>query len=153
FAFGIVELGEADGIPRWAAVAALAGSVIAACLFIAVERRTANPLVPLRFFRNRARVMANLATALLRAALSTSFLLFTFYLRRRLVLGRLTTGLALVPLAISRFAAAPSVPRFLGRWGARLCARAGIRFTAPGMAAIAIATHVEAPASAMIPAM
>lgn len=153
FAFGIIELGEADGIPRWTAVAALAGSVAAACLFVAVERRAANPLVPLDFFRNRARMMANLATALLSAALSTSFLLFTFYLQNRLGLSPLTTGLTLVPLAISLVAAATLVPRFLGRWGARFCAVAGIGFTALGMAAIAITTHLEAPAPAMIPAM
>lgn len=153
FTFGIVELGETDGIPRWVAVAVLVGSVVAAVLFVAVERRAANPLVPLEFFRNRSRVMANLATALLSAALSTSFLLFTFYLQNRLGLSPLTTGLTLVPLAVALVAAATVVPRFLGRWGARFCALAGIGSTALGMAAIAFATHVEAPAPAMIPAM
>ena len=153
FAFGIVEVGEADGFPRWAAVTVLAGAVLAAYLFVVVERRASNPLVPLEFFHNRARVLANLATALLSAALSTSFLLFTFYLQNRLGLSPLETGLTLVPLAISLVAAATLVPRFLGRWGARFCAVAGIGFTALGMVAIAMATHVEAAAVAMIPAM
>lgn len=153
FAFGIIELGEGGGIPRWAAGAVLVGSVIAACLFVAVERRTPYPLVPLEFFRNRPRVLANLATALLSAALSTSFLLFTFYLQNRLGLSPLITGLTLVPLAISLVAAATVVPRFLGRWGARFCAVAGIGFTALGMTAIAVVAHIGAPAPTMIPAM
>src|SRR5690625_4074986 len=153
FAFGIVEVGAADGFPRWAAVTVLAGAVLAAYLLVVVERRASNPLVPLEFFHDRARVLANLATALLSAALSTSFLLFTFYLQNRLGLSPLETGLTLVPLAISLVAAATLVPRFLGRWGARFCAVAGIGFTALGMVAIAMATHVEAAAVAMIPAM
>lgn len=151
--FGIVEAGETDGIPRWAAVVVLIGAVIAAYMFVVVERRATNPLIPLEFFRNRTRVGANLATALLSGALSTSFLLFTFYLQNRLGLSPLTTGLTLVPLAISLVAAATLVPRFLGRWGARFCAVTGIGFTALGMVAIAIVTYVEAAAIAMIPAM
>ncbi|MGO1971576.1 MAG: MFS transporter [Propionibacteriaceae bacterium] len=153
FAFGIIEVGEGDGLPRWSAVAALAGSVLAAGLFVAVERRTANPLVPLGLFRNRPRVMANLATALLSAALSTSFLLFTFHFQTRLGLSPLITGLTLVPLALSLVAAATLVPRLLGRWGARFCAITGIGFTALGMVAIALTTQLGAPAPWMIPAM
>src|SRR5699024_10470094 len=151
--FGIVEAGEADGIPRWAAVVVLIGAVLAAYLFVGVERRATNPLIPQVFYRNRTRVWANLATALLSAALSTSFLLFTFYLQNRLGLSPLTTGLTLVPLAISLVAAAPLVPRFLGRWVARFCAVTGICFTALVMVAIAIVTYVEAATIAMIPAM
>lgn len=153
FVFGIVELGEVDGIPRWAAVAVLVGSVVAAILFVVVERRAANPLVPLKFFRNRSRVMANLATALLSAALSTSFLLFTFYLQNRLGLSPLIAGLTLVPLAVALVAAVTFVPQCLGRWGARFCAVAGIGFTALGMVGIAISAQLEAPAPAMVPAM
>src|SRR5690625_7254187 len=77
--FGIVEAGEADGIPRWAAVVVLIGAVIAAYLFVVVERRATNPLIPLEFFRNRTRVWATLAAGLLCAALSRPLLLFTFY--------------------------------------------------------------------------
>src|SRR5690625_6716896 len=141
--FGIVEAGEADGILRWSAVVVLIGALIAAYLFVVVERRATNPLIPLEFFRNRTRVWANLATALLSAALSTSFLLFTFYLQNRLGLSPLTTGLTLVPLAISLVAAATLVPRFLGRWGARFCAVTGNGFTALGMEAVGSLTYAE----------
>ncbi|MEV0219064.1 MFS transporter [Streptomyces sp. NPDC050704] len=153
FALGVVEAGEEDGTLPWLPPAILSGAVIAGILFVMVERHTANPLVPLRFFRNRPRVLANLATALLSAALSTSFLLFTYYLQDRLALGPLEAGLAMLPLAVSLVAASVFVPQLLGRWGAQVCALAGIGFTVLAMAALALAAHLEADAPAMIPAM
>lgn len=77
FTLGVVEAGKADSTLPWMPPVALVGAAVAGALFIRVERRSRNPLVPLRFFRSRPRVLANLATALLSAALSTSFLLFT----------------------------------------------------------------------------
>ncbi|MFE0152209.1 MFS transporter [Nonomuraea sp. NPDC059007] len=149
FAFGVAgETGLA-----WLPPVALAGAVLAGVLFVAVERRAGNPLIPAGFFRDRARVRANLATALLSAALSTSFLLFTYYLQDRLKLSPLTAGLTLVPLAVALVAAATFVPRLLGRWGARGSAVAGIGCTALGMAAIALVVGAGAGALAMIPAM
>ncbi|MFI0420871.1 MFS transporter [Spongiactinospora sp. 9N601] len=139
FALGVVEAGQ-DGGPGRLSPPALAGA-----LFVVTERRAADPLIPPGFFRNRARVLANLATALLSAALSTSFLLFTYHLQNRLGLSPLAAGLTLLPLAVSLVAAATFVPRLLGRWGARVCAVTGIGLTALGMAAIA-----AAPAGALV---
>lgn len=151
FVFGVVEAGSGTHPVTW--VTALAASVACGALFIAFERRAAHPLVPMAFFRNRARVMANVATALLSAALSTSFLLFTFYLQERLGRSPLATGLTLVPLAVSLVIAATFVPRLLDRWGARVCILAGLVFTALAMVTIATVVHLHAPAPAMIPAM
>ncbi|PZG57036.1 MFS transporter [Spongiactinospora gelatinilytica] len=152
FALGVVEAGQDGGLGRLSPVA-LAGAAIAGVLFVVTERRAADPLIPPGFFRNRARVLANLATALLSAALSTSFLLFTYHLQNRLGLSPLAAGLTLLPLAVSLIAAATFVPRLLGRWGARVCAVTGIGLTALGMAAIAAApagAHVLATVSAMV---
>ncbi|SHF17620.1 MFS transporter [Streptoalloteichus hindustanus] len=153
FTYGVAEAGEKDGALPWLPPAALLGAVIAGFLFVRVERRAANPLIPLSFFRNRPRVLANLATALLSAALSSSFLLFTYYLQNRLGTSPLEAGLMMVPLAVSLIAASVFVPKLLGRWGARVCALAGIGFTGLAMAAIALVTHLGASGLAMIPAM
>lgn len=153
FTLGVVEAGEADGTPRWLPPVALVGAVAAGALFLRVERRSRNPLVPPRFFRNRPRVLANLATALLSAALSTSFLLFTYYLQDRSGAGPLQAGLTMLPLAVSLIAASVLVPRLLGRWGARACVLAGIGFTVLAMAAIAVVSWLGATGPAMIPAM
>lgn len=150
FAFGIVEAGEGMS---WLPLAALAGAVVAAILFVGVERRASNPLIPLAFFRNRTRVRANLATALLSAALSTSFLLFTFYLQDELGLSPLEAGLLLLPLAVALIVAVTVVPRLMGRWGARSCIIAGLGFAGAGMIVIAVAAQLDAPGWVLIPAM
>ncbi|MEV0620594.1 MFS transporter [Nonomuraea sp. NPDC050404] len=150
---GVVEAGEGSGALPWLPPVAMAGAVAAGVLFVRVERRSPDPLVPLRFFRNRPRVLANLATALLSAALSTSFLLFTYYLQDRLSVGPLQAGLTMLPLAVSLIVVSVLVPRLLERWGAQVCVLTGIGFTVLAMAAIALVSHLGAPAPAMVPAM
>ncbi|WP_405845348.1 MFS transporter [Streptomyces platensis] len=152
FIFGVVEAGE-PGTPAWVVLGALAGAVAAGAGFVRVETRSRNPLLPLRFFANRTRVAANLATMLLSGALSTSFLLFTFYLQDRLGIGPLGAGLTMLPLALSLIVFSMLVPRLLGRWGARACVLAGIGFTAAAMAAIAAIAALRAGGMTMIPPM
>ncbi|MGY1525084.1 MFS transporter [Streptomyces sp. MN3] len=152
FTFGVVQAGE-PGTPAWVVPGALAGAVAAGVGFVRVEARSRNPLLPLRFFANRTRVAANLTTTLLSGALSTSFLLFTFYLQDRLGIGPLGAGLTMLPLAVSLITFSMLVPRLLGRWGARACVLAGIGFTAAAMAAIALVSVLQTGGLAMIPAM
>ncbi|KAA5836439.1 MFS transporter [Saccharopolyspora hirsuta] len=148
FVLGVVEAGESGLAPL-----ALIGAVLAGVLFVVVERKAPNPLIPMSFFRNRTRVRANLATALLSAALSTSFLLFTFQLQQRAGLTPFAAGVALLPLAVALVAAATFVPRIVGRWGSRTCAVVGIASTAAGMVAIAAGAQLGAGAIETIPAM
>ncbi|MFE2463185.1 MFS transporter [Streptomyces sp. NPDC059402] len=150
--FGVVKAGE-PGTPAWVAPGALAGAVAAGVGLVRVEARSRNPLLPLHFFANRTRVRANLTTLLLSGGLSTSFVLFTFYLQDRLGIGPLGAGLTMLPLAVSLIAFSVLVPRMLGRWGARACVLAGIGFTTAAMVAIALVSALQAGAVALIPAM
>ncbi|WP_228812070.1 MFS transporter [Nocardia flavorosea] len=152
FTFGVVEAGE-PGTSVWVPVVALAGAVLAGTGFVRVEAHSANPLVPLGFFAHRARVTANLTTILLSGALSTSFLLFTFYLQDYLGMGPLGAGFTMLPLAVSLIAFSMLVPRLLGRWGAGACVLAGLGFTAGAMAVIGLVAAVDAGAPWLIPAM
>lgn len=152
FAFGVVQAGE-PGRPMWVVPVVLAGAVLAGIGFVRVEARSPHPLLPLDFFAHRARVAANLTTMLLSGALSTSFLLFTFYLQDRLAIGALGAGLTMLPLAVGMIIFSLLVPRLLGRWGARACVLAGLGFTAAAMDVIAVAVVLGAGVVAMIPAM
>lgn len=152
FVLGVVEAGE-PGAPAWVAPASLAGAVAAGAGFVRVEARSPAPLLPPRFFADRTRVTANLTTVLLSGGLSTSFLLFTFYLQDRLGVGPLGSGLTMLPLAVSLLVFSALVPRLLNRWGARACVLTGIGLTAAAMAAIALVSTLEAGRAAMIPAM
>src|SRR5699024_7489943 len=132
FVYAAVEAGE-PATSLWVSVAALVGAVMAAVGFVRVESRSPNPLVPLSFFADRARLRANLTTMLLSGALSSSFLLFTFYLQDRLGVGPLGAGLTMLPLAAALIAASVLVPRLLGRWGARACVLVGLAAAAGAM--------------------
>nr|ASU05100.1 Transmembrane efflux protein [Klebsiella pneumoniae] len=125
FSYGIVEIGKGRNI-GWLPFLAFIGASVSVALFVLVEMHTRNPLIPLSFFRNRSRTRANLATALLSAALSTSFLLLTFYLQDRLRLSALQAGLMLVPLAACLVIAVLVVPRLLGRWGHAIALSLGL---------------------------
>ncbi|MGW7072320.1 MFS transporter [Streptomyces sp. NPDC054855] len=153
FTLGVVEAGKADSPLPWLPPTALAGAVAAGALFIRTERRSRNPVVPLRIIHNRPRILANLATALLSAALSASFLLFTYYLQDRLDTGPLQAGLTMLPLAVFLVAASVLVPRLVERWGARSCVLAGIGFTMLAMAVIALVSCRGYGSPALIPAM
>ena len=152
FVYGVVDAGE-PGTSPWVSVAALAGSALAGAGFVRREARSENPLVPRGFFARRARVAANLTTALLSAALSTSFLLFTFYLQDGLGIGPLGAGLTMLPLAVSLIVAATLVPRLLGRWGARACILAGLGSAAGAMGTIAVVAVLDAGAPWLVVAM
>ncbi|MFC7876971.1 MFS transporter [Isoptericola sp. NPDC057391] len=152
FTYGVVEAGEPGSSP-WVSVVALAGAACAGAGFVRAERRAAHPLVPPGFFARRARVAANVTTALLSGALSTSFLLFTFVLQDGLGIGPLGAGLTMLPLAVSLVAAAALVPRLLGRWGARACVVAGLGFAAAAMTGIAVVAVLDAGAPWLVPAM
>lgn len=152
FVFAAIEAGESRTSP-WLSVAALVGAVLAAVGFVRVESRSPNPLVPLAFFADRARVRANLTTMLLSGALSTSFLLFTFYLQDRLGIGPLGAGLTMLPLAVALIAASVLVPRLLGRWGARACVVIGLAAAASAMTVVACVAVLGGGAIWLLPAM
>ncbi|HHX48565.1 MAG TPA: MFS transporter [Brevibacterium sp.] len=152
FVYAAVEAGE-PGTNPWVSVAALVGSVLAAVGFVWVESKSQNPLVPLAFFADRARLRANLTTMLLSGALSTSFLLFTFYLQERLEIGPLGAGLTMLPLAVALIAASVLVPRLLGRWGARACVLVGLTAAAGAMAVVALVAVLGGGAAWLLPAM
>ena len=152
FASGVVTAGESN--TSWPiAVIAISGSIVTGVGFVRVERRAANPLIPLGFFSHPGRVHANLGTILLSAALSSSFLVFTFYLQDNLGVGPLESGLVMLPLAIALVAAALVAPRFMTRWGAYTCVAIGLASTAGAMVAIAVVTTVGAGPGWLLPAM
>src|SRR5699024_11032223 len=124
FVYAAVEAGE-PGTNPWVSVAALVGSVLAAVGFVWVESKSQNPLVPLAFFADRA----------------------------RLRIGPLGPGLTLLPLAVALIAASVLVPRLLGRWGARACVLVGLTAAAGAMAVVALVAVLGGGAAWLLPAM
>ena len=134
--FGIVRAGEHPWTDP-----SVAGSIVVALVafgaFLLVEARTPRPLVHLGFFRHRSRLSANVATALLSAALSTTFFLSTLYLQDVLGFDPLAAALAFLPFCLALLLAVTQVARLIGVLGTARTALLGLGITAAGVAWLA----------------
>src|SRR5205085_3880392 len=74
-----------------------AASVVLGALFIAGERRVAQPLMPLRLFAHRNLAVANIAGVLWAAAMFAWFFMSALYLQLVLGYSPLKVGLAFLP--------------------------------------------------------
>ncbi len=92
----------------------VAGAVVFAGGFVAVERRVPDPLVPLELFRSRA-LSRGVALAVLGAgARASSFVLVALYFQQALAMAPREAGLAMVPTSVAGFAISMTVlPRLL----------------------------------------
>jgi len=103
----------------------LGGGVILLAAFVLWERRTSDPMLPLRLFRRRNFTVANVETFLVYAGLSTLGFFLTLFLQQLAGYSALHAGLALVPITIVMFLASPYVGRLSGRLGPRFFMAAG----------------------------
>jgi EmrB/QacA subfamily drug resistance transporter len=78
-----------------------AAAILLGGLFVLVESRVADPMVPLSFFRRRAIMMANLAGLLLLGSLASVLFVLTLFLQQVLHYNPLQTGLTLIPQGIA----------------------------------------------------
>jgi len=76
-------------------------AIVMALAFVLIEARSSNPLVPLRIFRSRAVIGANLVRACLTFGMFGLFFLGVLYLQRVLRYDALETGFAFLPLTLT----------------------------------------------------
>ena len=123
-------------------IAAIAAGVALLGVFVAVERRVANPLLPLRVVADRNRSAGYLAVAAVGAGLFGVFLFLTYYMQQTLGFSPLSTGLAFMPMmAVIIPVGGIAQTRLMPRYGARplvtigmlLSAVAMVMFTGVGM--------------------
>jgi len=115
-------------------VGALAIGTLSLILFVVVERRAANPILPLSLFKSRAFTLANLLTLLLYAALAAIFFLVPMNLIQVQGYSATEAGAALLPFPLIMFA--------LSRWSGGLVARIGSTLPlaiGPAIAALGVA--------------
>jgi EmrB/QacA subfamily drug resistance transporter len=147
--FGLTRA-ESDGWGDPVTVAFLAGCAVLLVAFVALQRRVAQPLLPLRVVADRDRGAAFLAIGTASAGLFGLFLFLTFYLQNTKGMTALETGLAFLPLSFSIAPTAAIVStRVLQRTGPRPLVPAGMITAALGMVLLtrvgvdtAYATHV-----------
>jgi EmrB/QacA subfamily drug resistance transporter len=114
------------------------GAVVLAGLFVLVESRVRQPLVPLRVFRSRNVSGANLVRMLFPVGLFGSFFLGAFYLQDVLGYNSLRTGLAFLPQSLSiAFFSIFVTGRLVQRFGAKATLIPGLILVATGLALFA----------------
>jgi EmrB/QacA subfamily drug resistance transporter len=142
---GLVSGPDAGWLSLRGAGALVAGAVLLT-VFVLVERRTRDPLVPLRLFGNRALVTAIVVILVFQSALGGAYYVFTVYLQGVLSYDALQAGLAFVPLTLVSMAASLTLTGpLIARWGVRATLLAGMVVNGFGMALLAFGMAVDAP--------
>ncbi|MEU8577177.1 MFS transporter [Streptomyces asoensis] len=130
---GIVDAAD-HGWTAPATLLPLAAGVVLLVLFVAVERRAAQPIVPLRLFAGRERSGAYLTRMLYMGAMMGFFFFTAQFVQSVYRWTPLQAGLAFLPMTLVNFVFAVRVPRLLERFGRPRVLTAGVALTAVGMA-------------------
>lgn len=134
--WGLVRAGGSgwgDGF----AVALLAGGATLLAGFVLRERTAAEPMVPLRLFRNGTFSAANAAAFLQSGAIISAAFLTTEYFQLGLGYGPLATGLRLLPWTATPMVVAPLAGALADRIGTRTLLVTGLALQAGGLAWVA----------------
>ena len=113
----------------WASAATiglLAGAAALIAAFVAIEARSAAPLLPLTFFRNRTVTAANLAGLLLGGLMFPMFVFLSLYMQQVLGYSAIRAGLAFLVIAGGLIASSALAQGLVTRAGARLVLTAGL---------------------------
>ena len=98
---------------------AMVTAAVLLAVFVAIEIRARQPVMPLRLFADRNRCGAYLNMLLLSATMFGMFFFLTQFLQNVLGFGPLRTGAAFLPMTVTMFACVRTVPRLLPRFGAK----------------------------------
>ncbi|WP_030208359.1 MFS transporter [Streptomyces bikiniensis] len=132
-AYGIVQTEEAGwGDPK--TLLTLLGALVLLAAFVAVEARTAAPLMPLKIFRTRTVAAANTAILLFGSSSFGMWFFMTVYAQNVLGHTPLQAGLALVPSSLAVVLGSTLAPRLMPALGARTVAVTGALVAASGFA-------------------
>jgi EmrB/QacA subfamily drug resistance transporter len=114
-------------------VAAFAAGLILLAVFVANERRAAQPITPLRLFASRERAGAYVARMLAVGGMFSMFFFMSQYLQGVRGYTPFETGLAFLPMTLVMFGMVRTVPRLAARYGNTALLTAGLSLAALGM--------------------
>ncbi|TMK97096.1 MAG: MFS transporter [Actinobacteria bacterium] len=113
----------------------LAVGVALLTVFISIQRRSQNPLMPLRVLADRNRASSYLAVLIAGSGVFGTFLFLTYYLQQTLGYSPVTNGLAFLPMIAAVMLTSTSANSLLlARLGPRPLITAGMAAAAVGMA-------------------
>jgi len=118
-------------------VGALAGGAVLIALFVLWELRTAEPMLPMRFFENRTFALANVSSLLMFFGMFGSIFLLSQYFQTVQGYTPLQSGLRILPWTAMPILVSPVAGAFSDRIGGNRLMGAGLALQAVGLAWIA----------------
>jgi EmrB/QacA subfamily drug resistance transporter len=125
--------GNDEGWGSTTIVALFAGAAVLFAAFVLVERRVAEPMLPLHLFKRRAFTGIQLTAFALSGSMFALFLYLTLYLQSYLGLSPLEAGIRYLPITIASFVVAPIAGALLARVQARVMLSIGLAATGLGL--------------------
>ncbi len=150
--FGVIRA-EPLGWSSPEVVGSLIAAVVLLAAFVAVEARSADPLVPLRLFRSRGLSTATGALALNGAAFLAMFFLTAIFLQQVRGLSALKTGLEFLPMGLAAVVAAVGVTPLVARLGTRPVSLGGSLVSAVGLFLLAQAGATGSYVTELLPGL
>ena len=149
-ALGIAEHGPTSPV----VLAFLAATAALLAAFIAIERRTTDPLVPLELFASKTMSTGVALAVLGGAARASTFVLVALYLQQALHMAPQQAGLAMVPTSLTGFAFSLALlPRILRALGPQRTLVVGLVVLATGHLWLAYAPTAHGYAVAVLPGL
>ncbi|WP_084704504.1 MFS transporter [Phaeacidiphilus oryzae] len=142
--WGLVR-GEAVGWSAAETLGALAGGALLTAAFIGWELRTAEPMLPMRYFRSRAFSAGNASGFLLFGAMVGSAFFIAQFFQNTLGYGPLGAGLRMAPWTGTVFVLAAPSGRLLSRLGERPMLVGGLTLQGAGFAWLALLADAPHP--------
>ena len=148
--WGLIDAGEQGWTSSFVLIRLVAAAVLFA-LFIAVEARSAAPMVPLSFFRSRTFTGANLDSFFISFMIAGIAFSMTLYFQNVHGMSPIRTGLTMLPMVITQMIVTPIVGSLVNRVGPRLLISTGMLITA-GAALLLLRTSATGAFTDIIPA-
>jgi len=117
------------GSHRWASVTTmglLTGAAVLITGFVVIEARSAAPLLPLSFFRNRTVTGANLAGLLLGGLMFPMFVFLSLYMQQVLGYSAIKAGLAFLVIAVGMIVSSAAGQHLVTRVGVKVVLAGGL---------------------------
>jgi EmrB/QacA subfamily drug resistance transporter len=140
----------------WGATATIVSFAIAVVLlttFVVNEARTASPIMPLRLFRNRARVGSYIVMLVLGAAVFAMFYFLTQFVQQVLGYSPLKAGFAFVPISFVIVVMAQIASRTISKIGAQPMIVSGTILAGFGLLYLSKLTPTSSYAGHVLPAI
>jgi EmrB/QacA subfamily drug resistance transporter len=148
--WGLVR-GNGQGWTSAEIVTALAGGAAVLVAFVAWEIRAKEPMLPMRFFRNRTFAAINVASLLMFFGMFGSIFLLTQFLQTVQGLSPLAAGMRILPWTLAPFFIAPIVGPLSDKIGGRPFLVAGLALQGTGLAWLAYVTTTDVSYLSLVP--